>query len=107
MISERTNGPAAAAILAAGIGVFVLGLFTVLAAANEGIKNAITFYNPSGPLSGKTTLGVLAWLISWPVLHFMWGRSTVNLNRIMIVALALVALGVLFTFPPVYEAFEA
>lgn len=106
-MAERTNGPAAAAILAAGLGIFILGLFTVLGVVNEGIKNALVWYVPAGPLSGKSGLGVLAWLVSWPVLHLVWRNRTVNFGLILAVALFLIALGLLFTFPPVFEAFEA
>jgi len=56
-----TNGPAAAAILASGIGSMALGLFTTLAQAITSIKNALNLYDPAGPLSGKTTVAVVVW----------------------------------------------
>ena len=59
------NGPAAAAVVASGIGSLALGAFTTLADAIVPLEEALNFYNPTGPLSGKTTVGVLVWLVSW------------------------------------------
>ena len=101
-----TNGAAAAAVLAAGIGSFVLGLFTTLAAANEGIKGLLNWYAPAGPLSGKSSLAVIAWLVSWVVLHARWEDKEVNFDRVFVITLILIGLGLLLTFPPVFEAFE-
>lgn len=101
-----TNGAAAAAVLAAGIGSFVLGLFTTLAAASEGIKELLNWYGPAGPLSGKSSLAVIAWLVAWGILHVRWKDREVNFDRIFVITLVLIGLGLLLTFPPVFEAFE-
>ena len=101
-----TNGIAAAAVLAAGIGSFVLGLFTTLAAASEGIKNLLNWYGPAGPLAGKSGLAVIAWLVSWVILHTRWKDKEVNFDRIFVITLILIGLGLLLTFPPIFEAFE-
>ncbi|MFQ5855035.1 MAG: hypothetical protein ACE5LU_05245 [Anaerolineae bacterium] len=101
-----TNGVAAAAVLAAGIGSFVLGLFTTLAAASEGVKGLVNWYGPAGPLSGKSGLAVIAWLVSWAVLHIWWKDRDVNFDRIFTITVVLIGLGLLLTFPPVFEAFE-
>lgn len=99
------NGAAAAAILAAGIGCFVLGLLTTLAAASTALNRALAFYGPAGPLSGKTTVAVLLWLIAWAVLHRWWRARQVNFARLFMATLILIALALLGTFPPFYEAF--
>lgn len=44
-----TNGPAAAAILASGIGCLALGLFTTLAQALAPVKEALIFTVLPGP----------------------------------------------------------
>lgn len=100
-----SNGAAAAAVLAAGIGSFALGLFTTLAEAIAPLKNALNFYNAAGPLSGKTTMAVLAWLVAWIVLHSMWRNRQVDFGKVFITTLILVALALVGTFPPFYEAF--
>ena len=68
MIAEKPSGPAAAAILAAAVGVFVIGLATNLAEVSADLKNALNWWNPAGPLTGKTGVGVIVWLIAWAVL---------------------------------------
>jgi len=62
--------------------------------------------SPAGPLTGKTGVGVIAWLVSWIVLHTLWKDEDVALVRVLVVSLVLLALGLVLTFPPVFEAFE-
>ena len=101
-----TNGPAAAAILSAGIGSMVLGLFTTLAEAIVSIKNALVFYNPVGPLSGKTTLAVVAWLVAWIILGSLWKNKQVGFTGVFAASLILIILGLIGTFPPFFEMFS-
>ena len=99
------NGPAAAAILASGIGSFALGLFTTLAQAVVPIKNGLNLYDPAGPLSGKTTGVIVVWLVAWGLLHALWKDQQVDFTKVFIVALIMIALGLLGTFPLFFEAF--
>jgi lysylphosphatidylglycerol synthetase-like protein (DUF2156 family) len=106
MAKTRPNGPVAAAFLAAGIGSFTLGLLTTGAAASAGLANALRWSTPVGPLSGKSTGAVIVWLIVWAVLAPRWRGKEVALESIYRWTLILVALGLLLTFPPFFEAFE-
>jgi hypothetical protein len=54
------------------------------------VKIILAFYKPTGPLSGVTTTAILIWF-------FAWGISAV--------ALALLGLSLLLTFPPVVDLF--
>jgi hypothetical protein len=103
--SAATNGAAAAAIFAAGIGSFVLGLLTTLAAASKVLGNALAFYGPTGALSGKTTVAVVIWLAAWVLLHRTWKHRQVNFALIFLGTLILVGLALLGTFPLFFEAF--
>ena len=106
-IQERVpNGPAAAAILSAGVGSAIIGLMTTGAVISAELKAGLNWWSPAGPLTGKTGLGVIAWLVTWVVLHVRWKDKDVPLVRVLVVTLALLALGLLLTFPPVFEAFE-
>ena len=67
--SEKTNGPALAAIVAASFGVFVLGLCTFLAGLSKATNDALNWWPPAGPLVGKTSIAVIAWLVAWAALH--------------------------------------
>ena len=102
---QLTNGPAAAAILASGIGSMALGLSTVLAQAIAQIKEALVFYSPSGSLSGETTIAVVVWAVSWALLHVLWRSDHVDFGKVFIATLVLIALGLLGTFPPFFQAF--
>ena len=102
---ELPNGPVAAAFLAGGIGSAILGLMTILVEALTGIKTFLTWSNPVGPLSGKVGIAVIAFFISWGVAHVLFRGKNVNFTRVTIIALVLLAFGLLGTFPPFFQLF--
>jgi hypothetical protein len=97
------NGPGAAAILAAGIGAFMLAVFAVTADKVPSVKSLMNIWKPTGPLSGVTTCAIVIWLIAWAILDWRWHRETVDLARINTIALILLALSLLLTFPPIAD----
>jgi hypothetical protein len=99
-------GAAAAAFLAAGIGSLLIGLMTTGAVISSGLKNTLNWWGPVGPLSGKTGVGIIAWAISFVILHTIWKDKEVDFNKVFTVTLVLIGLGFLFTFPPVFDIFE-
>ena len=107
----KPNGPVAAAFLAAGIGSLTLGIMVCLNELGGDISKFLAFDknfglgSGVGPLSGKVSIMVLAYLISWVVLHFLWRGKEVNFGRIFSVALIMVAAGFILTFPPVFDLF--
>jgi hypothetical protein len=101
-----TTGPAAAAMISGGIGAFVIGLLTTGAVISEVLRNALNWWNPAGPLTGKTGVGVIAWLICWALLNTVWKGKDYDLRKSFIITLVFLALGLILTFPPVFEAFE-
>lgn len=101
------NGPVAAALVAGGIGAATIGLLTTLAEASVGIRNALNWYNPVGPLTGKSLLGVIFYLVSWAVLHVLYRGKNVNFTRAAALGLALLGVGLVTTFPPFFYLFEA
>ncbi len=98
-----TNGSGAAAILAAGIGSFALAALAFAGDKSAQIKTALIFYKPTGALSGVTTLAILLWLFTWSILELRWKKRTVNIARINVAALTLLALSLLLTFPPIVD----
>jgi hypothetical protein len=79
---------------------------TVLTEAFGPIKEAMNWWNPAGPLTGKTGVGVIAWLVSWFLLYVLWRKKELPFRGIWILSLLLIALGWIGTFPPVFEAFS-
>jgi hypothetical protein len=103
----RIDGPPAASLIAAGVGAVVLGLFVTLAEASTDIKDWLQWNDRVGPLSGKTILAVIAYFGAFAVLGFLWRGKSFALRSILIVAGVLVLLGLLFTFPPIFQAFAS
>jgi hypothetical protein len=104
---DRSEGPISAAILAGGIGCFALGLLTTLAEASSSIKDWLNWNDDVGPLSGKTAVAVVVWLIAWAVLHVVYRTRTIETRRALTVALVLIALGAVGTFPTFFQAFTS
>jgi hypothetical protein len=95
------NGSGAAALLAAGIGSFMLSVFAVAGDHIAAFGKWMVFYTPTGPLSGVTTSAIAVWLVVWAILDARWKQRTVALSRIAAAALVLLALSLLLTFPPI------
>jgi hypothetical protein len=104
-IVDKPNGPVAAALLAGGLGSAIFGVIVLFSELSESFGAALNWYNPVGPLSGKSTLGIVAFFLSWIILHSMWKGKQVNFNSISTAALVLLAIGLLGTFPPVWHLF--
>lgn len=104
-LSQTAINDISAAILAGSIGSLAIGLFTIGAKASSGLKSALNWYDPAGAISGKTAAGVLVWLIVWFILRQRWQDKSISLSTIYTVSLVLIGLGLLFTFPPIFEAF--
>ncbi len=100
-----TNGSGAAAILSAGAGCFVLAVLAILGDKSAVIRRSLVFYKPTGPLSGVSTVAILVWLVTWAILERSWRKKTLPAGRISAMALALLVLGLILTFPPVADLF--
>lgn len=107
MNDELPNGPVVAALIAGGLGSATIGLMTVLAEASKSMEDALNWWKPAGPLTGKTLIGVLAFFTSWIVLHFIFRGKNVTFARAAMLALILLGLGFLGTFPPFFALFAA
>ena len=105
--APTTNGTPLSALLASGVGVFALGLYTTLAEAIPSFKTALVLYKPAGPLSGKTTFAVATWLVFWAISYVVMRGKDYEARRILTVTFALIAVGFLMTFPIFYDLFTA
>lgn len=102
-IEEVTNGAAMAAVMAAATGSFVLGLIVLFNAT--GLISIPALYEPSGAVTGRTTLAVAIWLIVWGILHYRWKGRQISYRRILLLSLVLIAGSVVLTFPPFWSLF--
>jgi hypothetical protein len=103
--TDRPNGPALAAVVAGAVGVFVLGAFTSAAEGSGKLKNWLNWRDPVGPLTGKTSLALAAWVGAWLLLGFLWRRKEVAFAKAVVVSILLIALGIVGTFPTLFERF--
>src|SRR5512138_2364837 len=104
---DKPNGPVAAALLAGGIGCAVLGILTFYNQVfpTTAISKSLNWVKPVGTLSGKSNLAILAFVLAWIVLGFLWRGREVNFRVISLVAFILLAIGLIGTFPPVWHLF--
>ena len=58
-------------------------------------------------MSGKTVLAVIAYFGSFLILGLWWRNKSFALRSVLVVAGILVVLGLLFTFPPIFQAFAS
>jgi hypothetical protein len=99
------NGSGAAAILAAGIGCFTLAVLACAGDKSAMVKNSLILYRPTGQLSGVTTAAILIWLLTWGILGWRWRNRAVAVGRVSAVALTLLGLSLLLTYPPIVDLF--
>ena len=104
-----TTGPAAAAVLGAGLGLVTLAISHVLSEASEPFKSGMqtlgNLWMPGaqgiGPYSGKETVALVVWLFTWTVLHGVFRKRDVNLTLVGVIALLLVGIATTLLWPPV------
>lgn len=105
METTKANGPALAALLAAGIGCTVLGTLTTVAEANASFRSALALSSAVGPLSGKTIYAVVAWLLAWVIAAVVMRGKSYDLRPFFIATLVLIAIGLVGTFPLFFDLF--
>lgn len=106
-VAEKPNGPIAAVMIAAGIGAVILGLFTVLSEASEGVHEFLEFDEGVGPLSGKTILGAVAFLVSWGGLYAALRDRELAWKPVIVATIVLLVIAVVLTYPPFFTSFAS
>jgi fluoride ion exporter CrcB/FEX len=107
-LADKPDGPGAAMMISAGIGMFTLGLLTVLAEASTGTKAWLEKWQWGvgvGSLAGKSTVASLVYVVSLIVLWVIWRSKNVNLKMALYAGIALGVLGAIGTYPTVFEKF--
>jgi hypothetical protein len=107
MTAVEKAGKALAAMMAAGIGSAAVGVGTTLAEMSPELKNALNIYDPVGPLSGKTTLAVIVWLMAWYALARRWQARPPVMKSALVATFVLIGVGFVGTFPLFFALFTA
>ncbi len=89
------SGAAIAALIAASLGILVLGAFSLFNELWDGFNTAMRFYEPMGPLSGHVVNAYSASILSF-VLLFRWkalARQSLKLwTAILLTSIAIASL---------------
>ncbi len=105
----KPTGPAAAAFLSGALGLLAVGISHWAGEVAPGIKAALqnlgNLWIPGaqgiGPYSGKETVGLVVWLVSWAVLHYALRKKQVDLGAYGIAFLVVIGLATTIIWPPV------
>lgn len=106
-IVDVKTGPAAAAMMAGGIGAAALGLIIPLSEAIPAFKTWLTWDAGVGPLSGKTIVPMILFFMSWLILGLIFRNKNVSVRAALAVSFVGLAIGLLGTFPPFFDLFTA
>ena len=90
-------GPAAAAFLASGVACLALGLLAPV--------TAFDLMPTVGPLSGQTMIPAAIFLGVWKSLAFFWKDRDPAARPVFVATFAMIACGLVLTFPPVFHLF--
>jgi len=101
---EIQTGDLSAAVLAVGVGLCIFGIGVCCSESSKAVAKAFTLYTPTGPLSGKVAFGIAGWLVAWFVLGRIWSGKEIGIQKPFLWSLALMAVGLALTFPPVIDA---
>jgi hypothetical protein len=102
--SAAPDGAVIAALVAAGAGCATMGILYTLGIVSAAATRYLSWYSPSGSLSGMSSGAVIVWLLVWFLLHRRWSKRDVAPGR-AVLAFGLLAIGLLLTFPPIARLF--
>lgn len=98
------TGAMIAALYAAVVGLLTLAIVNIASDVDGGFRAWITLHSGIGPYSGKVVLMLVAWAVSWPVLHVVLRRREVHVRTWFGVFLVLLLVATVLMWPPVFEA---
>ncbi len=101
------SGPAAAAALAAGIGVALFGVIVAFAEGIASFHDFLAWSKPVGALSGEAILSVVGWIVAWIILGVAWKSKDIRVLRTLAISALFFVVGVLLTFPPIFALFAS
>lgn len=110
---QPPSGSALAAVLSASLGLLALAVAQVMSEVSTAFKAAMqslgNLWMPGaagiGPYSGKETIALIVWLLSWVLLHALWARKELSVGRLGTLALVLIGVATTLVWPPVTEWF--
>ncbi|OFX17782.1 hypothetical protein A3K71_06635 [archaeon RBG_16_50_20] len=107
-MDKKPNGAAVAAYISAMLGLLVMGTVHTMTGASASFSTWVLsigkLWIPNaqgiGPYSGKETFLLVAWILSWAVLHMLLRKRDVKLAVPVVVFVVGMALATLFVYTP-------
>ncbi len=110
------SGPAAAALIAGGIGCVSMMVAHHLADTSKYRNNFVWFlgswipgshgdntaWGNIGSYSGKETILLISWLVSWPILHYLWRNKQIKTVSLFSWFLGLFLIATLMSWHPLF-----
>ncbi|HAT12554.1 MAG TPA: hypothetical protein DCS91_02160 [Microcoleaceae bacterium UBA11344] len=114
--APNVSGPAAAAIISAAIGCFTMMVSHHLGdtskATNEwlwnlgswipGSKTNDELWGNIGSYTGKETMLLVGWLVSWPILHTLWKNKNIKSHTIFFWMFSLLVAATAMSWHPLF-----
>ena len=105
------NGAAQAAVLATMIGLLTLAVVNLATDTSKAVQNRVhdigKLWMPGaagiGPYSGKETLALVAWLLSWGILHFILRKKEWSNKVVIVIFLLGIAVATTLIWPPIFN----
>ena len=99
-----TSGPAAAALISAGIGCFTMMVTHHLADTSKATEKFIWGLGKwiPGSDTGKETMLLVSWLVSWMILHNLLKNKQVKTSTIFLWAFGLIVSAAVMSWHPMF-----
>ena len=113
-----TSGIAAAALISAGIGCFAMMVTHHLSDADKtktietivwslgswipGSHNPDKMWGNIGSYTGKETMLLIGWLVSWPILNLLWKNTNIKTKTMIIWLLVLMIAATTMSWHPIF-----
>ncbi|QLE59404.1 hypothetical protein FD725_16275 [Nostoc sp. TCL26-01] len=113
----NVSGPAAAALISAGIGCLIMMVTQHLVSVTPEIEkivwdigswipgshNANKLYGEIGSYSGKETILLISWLVSWVVLHYLWRNRNIKVQTMFFWIFVLFIAATVMSWHPLFS----
>ncbi|MEG4085516.1 hypothetical protein [Microcoleus sp. POL10_C6] len=114
--APSVSGPAAAAVISAAIGCFTMMVTHHLSDTSKatekivwnlgtwipGSKTDSELWGNIGSYTGKETMLLVGWLISWPILHTLWKNKNIKSRTIFFWMFALLVAATAMCWHPLF-----
>lgn len=111
------SGPAAAALISAGMGCLMMMVTQHLVSLSKdlekivwdigswipGSHNANKLYGEIGSYSGKETILLISWLVSWVVLHHLWRNQNIRVQTMFFWIFVLFIAATVMSWHPLFS----